>query len=62
MERIIQSKPGMNAALRSIVRMGGYVGCKVYLIKEASHYFKTYNQVFYKYFKIINVYFNTTQL
>jgi len=25
---------GMNAAVRAIVRMGIYVGCKVYLIKE----------------------------
>lgn len=27
---------GMNAAVRAIVRMGIYVGCKVYLIKEVS--------------------------
>ena len=26
----------MNAAVRAIVRMGLYVGCKVYLIKEVS--------------------------
>jgi len=25
---------GMNAAVRAIVRMGIYVGCRVYLIKE----------------------------
>ena len=28
---------GMNAAVRAIVRMGIYVGCKVYLIKEVSN-------------------------
>ena len=26
----------MNAAVRAVVRMGIYVGCKVYLIKEVS--------------------------
>lgn len=25
---------GMNAAVRAVVRMGIYVGCKVFLIKE----------------------------
>jgi len=25
---------GMNAAVRAIVRMGIYVGCRVYLVKE----------------------------
>lgn len=26
--------PGMNSAVRAVARMGIYVGCKVYLIKE----------------------------
>jgi len=30
------SSLGMNAAVRAIVRMGIYVGCNVYLIKEVS--------------------------
>jgi 6-phosphofructokinase 1 len=34
---------GMNAALRAIVRMGIYLGCKVYLIHEV---FKTWPQFF----------------
>jgi len=27
---------GMNAAVRAVVRMGIYVGCEVYLIREVS--------------------------
>jgi len=27
---------GMNAALRAVVRMGMYIGCKVYLIHEVN--------------------------
>ena len=39
---------GMNAAVRAVVRMGLFVGCKVYLIKEVSvfccsQYFVTSN-------------------
>jgi hypothetical protein len=26
--------PGMNGAVRSVVRMGMYLGCRVYFIKE----------------------------
>jgi len=33
---------GMNAAVRAIVRMGIYVGCKVYLIKEVGVVFMWY--------------------
>ena len=29
---------GMNSAVRAIVRMGIYLGCKVYLIKEVCIY------------------------
>jgi len=31
----------MNAAVRAVVRMGIYVGCEVYLIKEVSRMYVT---------------------
>lgn len=34
------SPAGMNAAVRAVVRMGLYVGAKVYFIKEVSHHNK----------------------
>jgi len=29
---------GMNAAVRAVVRMGIYIGCRVFLIKEVCSY------------------------
>lgn len=31
---------GMNAAVRAVVRMGSYLGCKTYYIKEVSYFVK----------------------
>lgn len=34
---LLSFSPGMNAAVRAVVRMGLYVGAKVYFIHEVSH-------------------------
>ncbi len=34
---------GMNSALRAIVRMGIYLGCRVFLIHEVIHYLQDFN-------------------
>jgi len=33
---LVRTLVGMNAAVRAVVRMGMYVGCPVFLIKEVS--------------------------